>query len=73
VSEHARLARLERRTGYLTKRRLILLARGSELSATATVSIRNLLAAGAMDEPILISYGSERELFPTPKRSTGKS
>lgn len=25
--------------------------------------MRNLLAAGAMDEPILISYGSESELF----------
>ena len=44
-------------------------ADGSELSATATrvhaqpASMRNLLAASAMDEPILISYGSESELF----------
>lgn len=47
----------------VTKRGLMLLAQGSELSATAIVSMRNLLATGAMSEPILISYGSESEFF----------
>lgn len=47
----------------VTKRGLMLLAKGSELSATAIVSMRNLLATGAMSEPILISYGSESDMF----------
>jgi len=47
----------------LTNRGLMLLAQGSELTATAIVSMRNLLATGAINEPILISYGSESELF----------
>lgn len=43
----------------VSKRGMMLLAQGSELSVTAIVALRNLQAAGAIDEPILVSYGVE--------------
>lgn len=41
----------------VTKRGMMLLAQGSELSATAILALRNLHAQGAISEPLLISYG----------------
>ncbi len=43
----------------VTKRGMMLLAHGSELSATAIHALRNLHAQGAISEPLLISYGIE--------------
>lgn len=43
----------------VTKRGMMLLAHGSELSATAIHALRNLHAQGAISEPLLISYGME--------------
>jgi response regulator RpfG family c-di-GMP phosphodiesterase len=42
----------------VTKRGMMLLAQGGELSTTAIVALRNLLAAGAITEPVLVSYSS---------------
>lgn len=41
----------------VTQRGMMVLARGSELSVTAIVALRNLHAAGAISEPMLVSYG----------------
>jgi hypothetical protein len=43
----------------VSKHGMILLAPGSELSATAILALRNLLAAGAIGEPLLVSFGME--------------
>lgn len=43
----------------VSKHGMMLLAQGSELSATAILALRNLLAAGAISEPLLVSYGME--------------
>lgn len=43
----------------VTKRGMMLLAHGSELSVTAIVALRNLHAAGAISEPLLVSYGMQ--------------
>ncbi|MFC7521623.1 HD domain-containing phosphohydrolase [Xanthomonas populi] len=43
----------------VSKRGMMLLAQGSELSLTSILALRNLQAAGAIVEPLLISYGSE--------------
>ncbi|WP_368564265.1 response regulator [Pseudoxanthomonas sp. UTMC 1351] len=43
----------------VTKRGMMLLAQGSELSVTAIVALRNLHATGAISEPLLVSFGME--------------
>jgi response regulator RpfG family c-di-GMP phosphodiesterase len=45
----------------VSKRGMMLLAHGSELSLTSILALRNLQAAGAIVEPLLISYGSENQ------------
>ncbi|MEJ1098206.1 MULTISPECIES: HD domain-containing phosphohydrolase [unclassified Pseudoxanthomonas] len=43
----------------VSKHGMMLLAQGSELSATAIVALRNLHATGAISEPLLVSFGVE--------------
>ncbi|MET0550462.1 MAG: HD domain-containing phosphohydrolase [Xanthomonas sp.] len=43
----------------VSKRGMMLLAHGSELSLTSILALRNLQAAGAIVEPLLVSYGNE--------------
>lgn len=43
----------------VSKRGMMLLTQGSELSVTAILALRNLHAAGAIGEPLLVSYGME--------------
>ena len=42
----------------VSRRGMMLLAHGSELSLTSILALRNLQAAGSIVEPLLISYGS---------------
>ncbi|MBB4125184.1 CheY-like chemotaxis protein [Xanthomonas translucens] len=43
----------------VSKRGMMLLAHGSELSLTSILALRNLQAAGAIVEPLLVSYGNQ--------------
>ncbi|WP_369944191.1 HD domain-containing phosphohydrolase [Xanthomonas medicagonis] len=45
----------------VSKRGLMLLAHGSELSLTSILALRNLQAAGAIVEPLLVSYGGDAQ------------
>ncbi|MEJ2631364.1 MAG: response regulator [Acidihalobacter sp.] len=47
-----------------TTRNLIVLKKGNELSLTAIITLRNLLAAGAIEEPLLISCPAHEDAAP---------
>ncbi|QNH12399.1 HD domain-containing phosphohydrolase [Xanthomonas sp. SI] len=45
----------------VSKRGMMLLAHGTELSLTSILALRNLQAAGAIVEPLLVSYGNQEQ------------
>nr|WP_307774119.1 HD domain-containing phosphohydrolase [Luteimonas salinisoli] len=77
IHEGPRLARIrELMPGWRVERDIastrgtMLLRQGSELSATAILALRNLQAAGAIEEPVLVSCGNDPDA-PEPQQAPG--